>query len=77
MPTLTERMTIDRIESGRVIIDIGGELVELPLAVLPPGAAEGSVLRFVLDPHSTALLEAEARLARLRSRDTGADVIEL
>ncbi|MSP57070.1 MAG: DUF3006 domain-containing protein [Myxococcales bacterium] len=71
------RITIDRIEGDRAVLELSGfpddagrrELLEVPLAALPDGASEGLVLTFQLGPAPTGdLAEAEARLARLKAR---------
>ncbi len=63
-------IVLDRIEGSRAVVDIGGEVLDLPAAVLPPDAQEGSVLVLVLAPDATrdAITQAEARLARLETR---------
>lgn len=65
------RIVIDRIEGERAVLTFGNESVEVPLAFLPPGAGEGSVLSLTIDPASAAdaRAAAEARLARLRARN--------
>lgn len=63
-------ITIDRIEGEWAILDIEGETVQVRLALLPAGVVEGQALSFVardVAEASPALLEAEARLARLKA----------
>ena len=72
---------IDRIEGERAILEIGEELVEVPLSVLPRGAREGDSL--VLHPagsdiSATAQLkETVERVERLRASDSGDMDIDL
>lgn len=72
-------LTVDRIEGDRAVLELGGETVDVPLALLPEGAAEGSRLLLTLDPAGTAdaLAEAEARLARLKARAVPGGSIDL
>ncbi|RME23292.1 MAG: DUF3006 domain-containing protein [Deltaproteobacteria bacterium] len=73
MPDAT--IAIDRIEGPRAILDVNGELIEVPTAVLPPGAVEGSLLTLQLADGSAATLDAaEARIRRLASPDLPDDV---
>lgn len=72
-------IVIDRMESGRAVLDVGGERVEIPTSALPPGVSEGDVLRLTPDPPATQHRRqaAQARLDRLASRDHLPDEIEL
>lgn len=73
-------ITVDRIEGDIAVVEFGDTRVEIPVSALPPGAGEGSVLRFELDEaaRETHLDEAEARLERLRARTSqDDDVIDL
>ncbi len=64
-------IVVDRIEADRAILTMGGERVEVPVAFLPAGAAEGTVLRLTVDQAAGAQLRAELedRLARLQDRN--------
>ena len=79
MPSSTPkpRLAVDRIEGDRAVIDIGGELVEIPAAALPEGAGEGALLTLQRASDADVLAEAEARLARLRRLDPGDGPIDL
>ena len=63
---------IDRIEGEVAVVEIDGGTLDVPLAGLPAGVAEGC--RLVLDGETWALAptdapdDAEARLARLKAR---------
>lgn len=67
------RAVVDRIEGDIAVVLIGIDemRVDLPMAVLPPGTCEGSVLRatFALDSQETerAMDAVRARIERLRS----------
>ncbi len=65
-------IVVDRIEGGRAVLEIDGKTLDIPVAFLPPGAKEGDVLRLTLETERTvdAVVEAEARLHRLRERST-------
>ncbi len=65
------RITIDRIEGERAVLEFAGdsgrlETLDVPLAALPAGVKEGDTLSFTAAPG--ALEDAEARLARLKAR---------
>ncbi len=70
-------LIVDRVEGERAVIEIDGAVISIPARLLPAGASEGSVLRLEIDADATRLREAQARLERLKSRDTIADVIDL
>lgn len=70
-------IVVDRIEGQRAVLEISGELVEVPLSALPEGAGEGDLLVWQIADASARLAAAEARLDRLRARDPGADEIDL
>ncbi len=67
---MTARIVIDRFESDLAVLECGGSTWNVPRALLPPDAAEGDVLRFVVDADATraARDDAAARLARLKAR---------
>ena len=58
-------IAVDRVEGEHAVLDIDGQQVSIPARLLPPGAAEGSVLVLALADASAVLDEARARLARL------------
>jgi len=72
-------IVIDRIESDRAIVEIGGEIIEIPCSELPNGAKEGDVLFLSLNTEAVGNLKKdnEDRLKRLRERDPGDMEIDL
>ena len=65
------RITIDRIEGDRAVLEFAGgtgtpETVDVPLGSLPAGCKEGDLVSFAAQ--SASLAEAEARLARLKAQ---------
>jgi L-alanine-DL-glutamate epimerase-like enolase superfamily enzyme len=66
---VSARVAVDRFEGEVAVLDVAGTLVNVPVALLPAGAREGSVLAFVLDAAATeaALAEAQSRLDRLKA----------
>ena len=68
-------LILDRVEGRVAVFEVGEDLVELPTAVLPPGAREGDA--FTLSPTRRSLRAARERIARLRARDTKPDEIDL
>lgn len=72
-------ISLDRIEGDRAVLDFAGELIEVPVAVLPEGAAEGSLLSLSLAPAAEAARasdEAAARLERLKAKSSSLDDFE-
>lgn len=70
-------ITVDRIEGGRALLDIDGEIVDVPAAALPDGSGEGAVLALSEQDATPERDRASARLERLKARDTLPDDIEL
>jgi len=72
-------IVIDRIEGERAIVEIGGEIVEIPRSELPNGSKEGDVLLFAANPEAVENMKKdnEERLKRLRERDPGDMEIDL
>ena len=70
---------VDRIEGDLAILVVDGATVEVPVAALPEGTQEGAVLSFVQAANEEAerRATAEARLRRLKARDTLPDEIDL
>lgn len=75
------RITVDRIEGDRVVVEFASdsgtiETVSIPLAALPTGTQEGATLTLHAEGSDTS--EAEARLARLRKKtDQGPGTFDL
>ena len=61
------RITIDRMDNGIAVLDVGGEMIEFQVAALPEGAKEGDVLAFVKVDASEIIQEAKNRIQRMRS----------
>lgn len=70
-------IVVDRVEGDRAVLELLGELIQVPAAILPPGAGEGSVLVLSLGDERARLDVAEARLARLRAAGPQEDEIDL
>lgn len=72
-------IVLDRIEGDRAIVEIGGEMIEIPCSELPNGSKEGDVLVFAVDADAVGNLKKdnEDRLKRLRERDPGDMEIDL
>jgi hypothetical protein len=70
---------IDRMESDRAIVEIGGEMIEIPSSELPNGSKEGDVLVLSVNTEGVGNLKKdnEDRLNRLRERDPGDMEIDL
>ena len=61
------RITIDRMDDGIAVLDVGGEMIDFPVAALPEGAKEGDVLSFVKVDASKIIKDAQNRINRMRS----------
>ena len=59
-------IVVDRVEGTRAVLEMDGELVDVPLSALPPGVKEGAVLAVSMGAADPAA--AAARLARLKAR---------
>ncbi len=72
-------IVIDRIEGDRAILEVDGEMMEIPARLLPSGSSEGDVLTLKLCGDAAAEMQRdnEERLARLREQDSGDMEIEL
>ena len=72
-------IVIDRIENDRAIVEIGGEMIEIPCSELPNGSKEGDVLVLSVNSAGVGNLKKdnEDRLNRLRERDPGDMEIDL
>ena len=73
---MTTSFTIDRIEDNIAIIACGDTTFEIPTAILPEGSQEGDLFliqRLSPTPDDTN----QARLERLKSQDSGDDIIDL
>jgi|GEM_PF-1688193 len=74
-------IVVDRIEGSIAVLEMAGELVEVPSHLLPEGTAEGDLLEF--SPQSSDGLETDAkrqaveRVERLRASDPGDMEIDL
>jgi hypothetical protein len=66
-------IVIDRIEGKRAILEMNGEMVEIPSHILPSGSSEGAFLSLNLCDDAAADMQRdnEERLARLREQDSG------
>lgn len=70
-------IVLDRIEGNRAVLEMDGEIIEVPASILPPAINEGAVLVFVEVEAPGRLAEAEARLERLRAAGPQEDDIDL
>jgi hypothetical protein len=72
-------IVIDRIESGRAILECNGQLIEVDTELLPKGSQEGTVLALVICNNADVILhtENEKRLERLGAQDSGEMEIDI
>ena len=70
---------VDRIEGTRAVIEVDGEMIDIPASVLPNDATEGTHLAFQTCDKDVENLkkENEERLQRLRDSDPGDMNIDL
>ena len=71
------RVVVDRVEGEVAVLEFEGGTGEVPLALLPPGASEGWVLRWLVerdpDAEGERTRESANRMARLSADDDGGD----
>ena len=67
-------LVVDRIEGDTAVLELGDQLFDVPLAILPL-IKEGDQVQIVRVDNSNALQEAQDRLERLRKRDPDPDDI--
>ena len=53
------RIVVDRVEGPVAVLEVDGRLVDVPAALLPVGAREGTVLSFSIESESTAPVSRE------------------
>jgi hypothetical protein len=70
-------LILDRIEGNIAIIECNSQHFEIPSSVLPSNAQEGDRLELQVSGHANDQNETEERLARLKSQDSGDDIIDL
>lgn len=65
------RIVVDRIEGDVAVLEVGGTTVDVPVAALPEGAREGSVLALTLQDSDSA--DMAARLERMQAKSNIGD----
>ena len=70
-------IALDRIEGDRAVLEINGELIDVPRVALPAGAREGDRLVLRRTDTQDRLSEATARMERLTNRNPVPDDFEL
>jgi hypothetical protein len=70
-------LIVDRIEGEIAIIECGNQRFELPIYALPSEIKEGDGLEIQISVTDQKQNEAEERLNRLKSKDSGDDIIDL
>ena len=66
--------TVDRLEGAFAVLEVSGHMIDWPIAALPDGIIEGTRVSIALTALDSDTSEAEARLARLRSRSGTGDI---
>jgi hypothetical protein len=79
MNPVGKSVTVDRIEGGFAVLTDGDTQCDMPIAWLPAGVAEGSAIRFALDPEAEAglLSRVQDALSSLKSKDSSGGSIDL
>jgi len=77
--TMGLQRRIQTIRGRTATLDVAGERIDLPVSAFPKGIRPGSRIAFALGDDSAIRSEAEARLERLKQRNTipDDDVFEL
>jgi hypothetical protein len=60
------RIVVDRIEGQTAVVEVAGVLVDVPVQLLPEGAAEGTILSFRIESSGETTVSA-ARLQRMQA----------
>lgn len=72
------RIVVDRVVGDVAVLEIAGQMVEIPSSLLPENTREGEMLVFQRTSNSSVLAESEARLERLKAASPqGPDIIDL
>ena len=76
---MSSTLIIDRIEGDFAIMECGEYTFEIPISAIPEGSKEGDhlILSFSAPTESDTEKEAKDRLERLKTRDSGDDIIDL
>lgn len=67
------RIVVDRIEGDVAVVEVAGHTLDVPVALLPEGAGEGSVLTLVLAAQQDDAALADRLAALQASSDIGDD----
>lgn len=70
-------VTIDRFEGDKAVLEVGGAFVDWPRSALPADAREGCRYTLTFADATADPAEANARLARLRSKTPQSGDIDL
>ena len=60
-------ITVDRFEGDRAVIEVDGEMINIPMTALPVNLKEGDSVEFVIVANDNAIAEEESRLKRLQA----------
>ena len=66
------RIVVDRIEGSVAVLEVAGQIFEVPVQLLPPGVAEGAVLGLHIESSARSTVSAD-RLARLQAESAIGD----
>ena len=66
------RIVVDRIEGPVAVLEVAGQLLEVPVELLPPGVAEGAVLGLHVEASVQSTVSAD-RLTRLQAESAIGD----
>ena len=74
---MAKQMIVDRIEGNIVVVELNGDLLELPLQLFSSKPKEGDQINLSIEISTPSSTEAVDRLERLKQRDCGSDTIDL
>lgn len=60
-------ISIDRINDDIATLDIDGNMVDIDISFLPPGAKEGDLLAFVTLDSSEVIASGKERISRMQA----------
>ena len=66
------RIVVDRIEGSVAVLELAGQILEVPVQLLPPGVTEGAVLGLHIESSAQSTVSAD-RLTRLQAESAIGD----
>ncbi|MFA5623610.1 MAG: hypothetical protein WC966_00940 [Bradymonadales bacterium] len=71
------RISIDAIHDKTARIDVGGQMMDFPIEVLPEGSKEGDILAFIKLDATQVLKDGHDRIQRMLNKNTDSGDFDL